>query len=692
MRIKKVTLNNFRIYKGENTIHFNDEDNKNIHLVIGENGFGKTTFLTSLVWCLYGNGMQDVEDVYRKYIIQSGGYKHFLQNSLNKLASENGESNYFVEITLEGINIPGIQIDNVIIRRSVRKSKEQIDILIDGDENELVSEIGKELFIQDFILPKEIAKFFFFDAEKITSLAELKSLDDKRKLSKAYSEVLGIKKYEDLKSNLLDIKYKYKKAGASQEDQVKLEKIEKGINDNTEKQNEILLKKIELLELKQKLELESDNIQEKLIRIGTNLSANQLDKLRKEKIKLASNHISLRTRLSESLELAPFAIMANEFSETLKNAKKEIQENYTPETIIFFKKKIEASINSLSSNNNIIKEFGIKQPDKFFKQFKDKINADLISKNENTNIVNSRKIIDFDSNLLTEFEDLFLNIKHQFKSDFDNLMREYRINQSEISTNKKTLNSAESKENDGGVLVLRDEKNKIVNRIAEIEKENETIIVTGANLTRDLASMNKVKSELENKLGVGEQYKSKYEITERLLNEIDELIVRIKEEKKLTLEKSIKETLCLLMHKKNFVNRVEVLISNDLIDINLYDSKNKLIGKEDLSKGEQQLYATSILKALVDESNIEFPVFIDSPLQKLDPKHARNVINDFYPIISKQVIIIPLLERELNEKEYNLMKKNVCDVWIIENLVEALYSTFTKIKKSELFNMELASA
>lgn len=692
MRIKKVTLNNFRIYKGENTIHFNDEGTKNIHLVIGENGFGKTTFLTSLVWCLYGNGMQDVEDVYRKYISQSGGYKHFLQNSLNKLAGENGELSYFVEITLEGINIPGIQIDNVTIRRSVSQSKEQIDILIDGDENELVSEIGKELFIQDFILPKEIAKFFFFDAEKITSLAELKSLDDKRKLSKAYSEVLGIKKYEDLKSNLLDIKYKYKKSGASKEDQVKLEKIEKEIKNITEKQTEILLRKNKLVELKQKLELESDNIQEKLIRIGTNFSANQLEKLRKEKTRLAANHISLRTRLSELLELAPFAIMANEFSETLKNAKKEIQDNNKPEAVIFFKKKIEASINLLSSNSNFIKEFGIKQPDKFFKQFKDKIISDLTSKNENVNGIDSRKIIDFESHQLTEFEDLFLNIKHQFKSDFDNLMREYRINHSELTANKKTLNSAESKENDGGVLILREEKNNIGNRILEIDSENEKIIVVGANLTRDFASMNKVKSELENKLGVGAQFKSKYEITERLLKEIDELIVRIKEEKKMTLEKSIKDTLCLLMHKKNFVNRVEVLITNDLIDINLYDNKSKLIGKEDLSKGEQQLYATSILKALVDESNIEFPVFIDSPLQKLDPKHSRNVINDFYPIISKQVIIIPLLERELNEKEYNLMKKNVCDVWIIENLVEDLYSTFTKIKKSELFNIELVSA
>jgi DNA sulfur modification protein DndD len=692
MRIKKVTLNNFRIYKGENTIHFNDEDHKNIHLVIGENGFGKTTFLTSLVWCLYGNGMQDVEDVYRKYISQSGGYKHFLQNSLNKLAGENGESNYFVEIILEGVNIPGIQIDNVTIRRSVNQSKEQIDILIDGDVNELVSEIGKELFIQDFILPKEIAKFFFFDAEKITSLAELKSIDDKRKLSKAYSEVLGIKKYEDLKSNLLDIKYKYKKEGASDEDRNKLEKIDKSIKSSNKRLKEIEIEKNELIELKQSLLLESEIIQEKLIRIGTNLSANQLDKLRKEKRRLTNNYTNLRERLSESLELAPFAMMAKEFYDTLQKAKKEIQENNKPETVIFFKKKIEASINLLSSNNNFIKEFGIKQPDKFFKQFKDKIILDLLSSSTNSNQENPRNIIDLSGQEMNEFEDLFLKIKHQYKSDFDILIKEYRINQSELSTNRRTLISAESKENDGGVLVLRDEKNKITASVSELESNNEKLVIEGAHLSKDIASMNRVKSELENRLGVGEQFKSKNDITERLINEIDELIVRIKEEKKLTLEKGIKDTLCLLMHKKNFVNRVEVLISNDLIDINLYDNKNKLIGKEDLSKGEQQLYATSILKALVDESNIEFPVFIDSPLQKLDPKHARNVINDFYPIISKQVIIIPLLERELNEKEFNLMKKNVCDVWIIENLVEDLYSTFTKIKKSDLFNMELQSA
>ena len=44
--------------------------------------------------------------------------------------------------------------------------------------------------------------------------------------------------------------------------------------------------------------------------------------------------------------------------------------------------------------------------------------------------------------------------------------------------------------------------------------------------------------------------------------------------------------------------------------------------------GERQMYA-SPLKSLVDESNIEFPVFIDSPA-KFDRDHAENVIKEFY--------------------------------------------------------------
>ena len=106
------------------------------------------------------------------------------------------------------------------------------------------------------------------------------------------------------------------------------------------------------------------------------------------------------------------------------------------------------------------------------------------------------------------------------------------------------------------------------------------------------------------------------------------------------------------MHKEDFIGKVEVVINGEIMDIELYSPDEKIINKDSLSKGEQQLYATSILKALVDESGIQFPVFIDSPLQKFDKSHATKIITEFYPQISKQVVLLPLLYKELTAKEY----------------------------------------
>ncbi|MCH5310670.1 MAG: hypothetical protein J1E57_01700 [Prevotella sp.] len=52
----------------------------------------------------------------------------------------------------------------------------------------------EEMFICDYILPIEIAKFFFFDAKKIVSFAQVNTQEQRRELSQAYSQVLGIQK------------------------------------------------------------------------------------------------------------------------------------------------------------------------------------------------------------------------------------------------------------------------------------------------------------------------------------------------------------------------------------------------------------------------------------------------------------------------------------------------------------------
>ena len=122
-----------------------------------------------------------------------------------------------------------------------------------------------------------------------------------------------------------------------------------------------------------------------------------------------------------------------------------------------------------------------------------------------------------------------------------------------------------------------------------------------------------------------------------------------------------------MLHKKSFIKDVNVEIIGEDIDINLIDSRGNIINKDSLSKGEQQMYASALLKALVDVSEIEFPVFIDSPMQKFDKDHAENVIKEFYPNVSKQVVLFPLIHKELTESEFNLLKSNINKSYIIHN-------------------------
>ncbi len=684
MFINAIRLKNFRIYYGSNELTFTKSDEKNIFIIAGNNGYGKTTLLTSLVWCLYGKAMTDVDDVYKTQVNESGGYKKYAITNLNKLAASSSDNEYSVEIILSDISIPTFPCNNISIKRTFNSESahESLNILIDGNPNELTKEVGPEIFINDFILPKELAKFFFFDAEKIVNLAEIKTIEDKRRLSKAYSEIIGIKKYEDLKSNLEGLRIRLKRNSASDSEIEKFKaysergiKIEHHIDFTSTKIQQLIEEQL----LKKKL---ANDYQERLIREGNVLSQHEYQALLQEYKELESSEDIYKQQVKELLELAPFAISSNLLVEMKTQAFDEARlrasgnnSEFLNQQLTEFKKELP----NILRQNQISGENSEKIIEVIFNSLKNKLLFETDAEQSEIKILHN-----FTDSQLLELNSMCNNIRNSYSQYFKHLLKEYKLNKQKLLTVKKKLTEAESNDKDLLVQKIKNEKKVLDDRVLELEREITSLKLEKDNLEIEKQSIARLTSELAKKINVGKQDVEKDLTAARLIETLEKFLFELKKEKKGSLETGILRELSILMHKDNFVNKVKVLLTDELIEIELYDSNNQKIQLESLSKGEQQLYATALLKALVDESNVKFPVFIDSPLQKFDQLHSRNIICEFYPNISEQVVIFPLLKKELAEEEYKILLPKVNSCYFISNYGENR-SRFDTVENDKLF-------
>jgi len=669
MRIEQIKLTNFRIYTGENKISFKHVEDKNISLIAGKNGFGKTTFLTSLIWALYGGLMTQVEEKYKRDVKTAGGYEKFLRTLISKSVLEDFKTENIVNPTLEvevllaDVLIPSIPCKAVTIRRSYnyRTNKEKLEILIDGLENQLTKEVGYEVFINDFILPREIAKFFFFDAEKIVTLAEAKSKEELRTLSKAYSEVLGIKKYEDLKLNLNTLLTKLKRSGVSKVDKGELDLLvghefeyEKLIGINDQKQHDI---ESDITVLKSRM----DNIQEELIREGNAMTLEQLKELKNERDNLNKIHIDSKSELKSLFEIVPLVIAGKSLARLIKQIKSEslIRGESSSSKELFkelqrFSKDLKAEVVKLKLETKAASKV---------KEAVDKLIRGREVKESNQGKI----ILDLTEETSREILAIYSYIKDSFSTNFQAIVRQEKDVRLRLSRIKNKIKLGEVRQNNPLAKKLREDKQALDEKVDALLLEKNVILEETAVLKLKRNSNTKVLSEYEKNFKLVATDKKKYEVTVQLLEKLQVLMARIKDEKKYSLQKSVLLGLKRLMHKDDFISDVKVKIDDDIMDIELLDVSGNTIDKESLSKGEQQLYATALLSALVDESGINFPVFIDSPLQKFDKEHSSNVIQQFYPEISEQVVLFPLLEKELSLQEYDQLKPKLNGVYLIEN-------------------------
>ena len=279
------------------------------------------------------------------------------------------------------------------------------------------------------------------------------------------------------------------------------------------------------------------------------------------------------------------------------------------------------------------------------------------------------KIIhDYSDSEKSELNALLNSIKLTFKESFKRITGDVNQTKNELNLVKKKLRDAEANSEDAVISEYRKRKLVLDEDIFQLEKTNDDLTFEKGEKNNHKVQVNKKIQDIAQKLDVSKANKEKDTLITSQIANLKEFIQQFKENKKVSLEKQILKGLQTLMHKKEFVKKVQVDIIGDDIDIRLFNNRKEEIKKESLSKGEQQMYATALLSGLVEESNIDFPVFIDSPMQKFDEQHAENIVKYFYPKVSDQVVIFPLINKELSQKEFNMLEPNIAKTYLIQNL------------------------
>ena len=698
MLIESITLNNYRLYEGENVIQFRFDEAKNVHLICGENGFGKTTLLHSLLWCLFGRFVGEVPvsgqetnisyAAMQKEILNQNAAKRFEEKATPEIVAlikKNGYTNgyeeikkdsvYSVAICFAEVGIPSIPCQKIVVTRSYDSllQKEDVEILIDGVKNELTDEIGPEVFINDFILNKDIAKLFFFDSEEIVSLADTGTIAERRKLSKAYEEVLGIRKYEELRSNLEGLRLRYRKKSKDIGLKDELEKLEaerEGVSNELTKLTDSLT---EIEATLTNLREQDGQLQLQLSREGNSVKTEELQRVKAVIEKCKKDDIEMKSALKQFIDYAPFAISGQLFARAYELAKAD------HEAI--------ANNNTATAQNSVLDALS-----KEMKGLLDKMPVNKDSKKDAHTQLEAiiekyrgracdRDIqVTLTDDEFAEVEAVYNSLTTTYRIEFEALAEAYRKNKITLERNVKRLSNIQSKESDEVIKGLRDNKNKIEAEIKTNEEKQRLGHIRTGELQLTIESYDKKIKELSRKISVDDADEAKDKLASELITELDTFLLSLKKNKKSSLELRIKNTLNTLMHKEDFISHVEVELDSDTMDINLFSSDGNVINKNMLSKGEKQLYATSILKALVDESGIQFPVFIDSPLQKFDKSHSSKIISEFYPSISKQVILFPLLHKELTEAEYKTLQPFVESATLIVNDTSRSYFEAANVK------------
>lgn len=631
MRFKSITINDLFSYESSITFNFKDTS-KPITLIIGENGFGKTSFINSIKIALHGitkDLLSMGEMILSKQDYVLGNKDKNFSGVLNRLAKLNNKNKASVKIEVEDVEPFSIEREYTVWNNSYTENLN----IYDEDNNLLYSDLEAQDFI-NFKISPNLAKFFFFDGEKIQTIADFSKTEFRQMLE----DVLELDLYDQLAIDAMSVIKKINKAELDENLQNVVSQKEEELS-----QTELTLETLSLQLMAKKsylnqLTQEQKDLDKKLSKLNSKYKK-QIEEEKSNLIQYQNMQLDYQKRFKEVVYLQLPLLLNSKLNDLVK---KDIDDNYKGNVtiakhIIELKKKEFLSLIDQSQQSGIEAVF-----DKVF-------NSDN----------NKQSVIFADPE----------KIEYQYKTIQKQNISELIDNLILIKDNiAKTQNNIHDLER--SLQLDKKEYEKDFIRVKTLAESIGQYKANIENLENEIATLTANKREIEKEIGrisIKEHQSSvaklKIQSLESAIKIAKQMKIKIKEDKKEILENTINAKFNLL--KKEGYEADCIKLDSDF-NINVYDKQSLPMDILSSSSGQKQIIATALIWGISEYISEEIPMIIDTPLGRLDEKNQSLVLNQFYPNASKQVIVLPT-PSELRHDGFKHLQSQMSQIFELSN-------------------------
>ena len=650
MILTQLTLTDFGTFRGRQSLTLLPERGKPILLIGGKNGAGKTTLLDAIRLCFYGaNGFGfRSKDEYFKYL---EGKIHRNPNSIVQPSIAS------VEVEFQYSDIDAVHTYKVMRsweRKQSGKVQESLGVEKEGRPlDDIASEHWPD-FVRDLI-PPGVAQLFFFDGEKIQHLAD--DTSDHHELAEAIKALLGLDIVERLEADLGIFRSRAIKTLGTVAESSDVEELERGLEHLRKTRDELLTVRLAHEGSIADLRLAISRVQDKITAQGGSFAQGR-DKLIHARAVLQTRIDQLEARVREMCGgLLPFSLVPD-LCANLKT--RLIQEQGASE--------LETGKNLLLSAQGQITQ-RVREP-KFW---------DGLSK---TSTPMRREVARRLDGLLQEMlslEDdkakdsvhhLSPSVTHQLIGWIDSaasLRQQVAEHGAELERLNRELHRVESDFR----KVPADELLKPL--LIEMQALNEQMADAGkaALLTDEkiktveleLSSVQRKYEQSVEKLAAQARHGSQVQLLPQIQKVLNEFKSALLCKKLLQLQNVVTDSFNALSRKNGFVR--EISINPEDFSVVFKGKDGRLIPKSQLSAGEKQIYAISMLWGLAKTSGRPLPIVIDTPLGRLDTDHRRLLTEHYFPFASHQVVILST-DSEIDQVYFRDLRRNISQAYRLD--------------------------